>query len=66
MVVSVKVSGNQAGEINVREGVGGANRFGGPWEGVGVDIRESKLGGAGAEAAGRGVNIKVENLCRGG
>ena len=66
MVVYVKVPGNQAGEVNVRESVGGVNRFGGPREGAGVDICESKLGGASAEASGGGINIKVKNLCRGG
>ena len=63
VVVYVKVPGNQAGEVNIREGGGGVNRLGGPREGAGVDICESKLGGAGVEAAGGGINIKVKNLC---
>ena len=66
MIVYVNVPGSQAGEVNVRKVVGGVNRFGGPREGAGLDLRESKLGGAGAEAAGGGINIKVKNLCRGG
>ena len=66
MIGYVEVSGGQAGEVNVGEGVGGVDRLGGLWEGAGVAIRESKLGGAGAEAAGGGINIEVKNLCRGG
>ena len=66
MIVFDKVPSSQAGEVNVREGVGGVNRLGGPREGAAVDVRESKLGGAGAEAAGGGINIKVKNLYRGG
>ena len=62
MVVNVKVPGNQAGEVNVWESVGGFNRFGGPRKGAGVDIFKSKLSGVGAKAAGRGVNIEVKNL----
>ena len=62
MVVNVKVPGNQAGEVNVRESVEGFNRFGGSREGAGADIRESKLSGIGAKAAGRGINIEVKNL----
>ena len=66
MVVYVKVPGSQAGEINVREGVGGVDRFGGPGEGARVNIGKPKLGGASAEAAGRGINIKVKKIRRRG
>ena len=35
-------------------------------EGAGVDIRESKSGGCGVEAAGGGINVEVKNLSRRG
>ena len=63
MVVYVKVPGDQAGEVNITEGIGRANRFGRPGEGAGVDICQSEFGGAGAEAAVGGVNIEVNSLC---
>ena len=66
MVVYVEVPGSQAEEINVGEGVGGVNRFHRPRKRAGVDIGESELGGAGAETAGRGVNVEVKNIRRGG
>ena len=62
MVVYVKVPGNQVGESNVREGLGWVNRLGGPREGARVDVSEPEFGGAGAKAAGWGINIKVEDL----
>ena len=64
VVVYVKVPGDQAGEVNVGEGIEGADRFGGPGEGTRVNIRKPKFGGAGAEAASGGKNIKVEDICR--
>ena len=64
MVMYVEVPNNQAGEVNVGEGVGGVNRFGGPGEGARVNIGKPKLGGAGAKAAGRGVDVKVKNIRR--
>ena len=62
MVMNDKVLGNQAGEVHVRESVGGFNRFSGPRKGAGVDICKFKLSGVGAKAADRGINIKVKNL----
>ena len=59
----VEVSGNQVGEVSVGEGVGWVDRFGGPREGAGVDVREPECSGSGVEAAGGGVNVKVEDLC---
>ena len=66
VVVYVEVPGSQAGEVDVGEGVGGADRFCRPRERAGVNVGESKLGGVGAETASRGVNIKVKNIRRGG
>ena len=57
MVVYVEVPGSQAGEVNVREGVGGVDRFRRPGKRARVNIGKSKLGGAGTEAAGRGINV---------
>ena len=54
------------GEGNVREGFRGADRFRGPRKGAGVIIGKSELGGVGAKATGRGINIEVENICRRG
>ena len=59
----VEVPGNQAGEVHVGEGVGWVDRLGRPREGAGVDIRESETGGSGVEAAGRGINVEVKDLC---
>ena len=58
MVVYVKVPGSQAGDVNVGEGIGGVDRFGGPREGARVNIGDPKFGGASAEAAGRGINSR--------
>ena len=63
MVVYVKVPGSKAGEGNVREGIGGIDQLCGPRKGVRVNIGESEFGGAGAETAGRGINIEVEDIC---
>ena len=62
----LEVSGSQAGEIKVRKGVGGVDRFGGPREGARVNIGESEIGRTGAETTGRGINIQMKNLRRGG
>ena len=63
-VLYVEVPGNQAGEVNVREGVGRAHRLGGPGEGTGVDVCESKLSGSGVKTTCWGINIEVKDLCR--
>ena len=65
MVVYVKGPSSQAGEGNIGEGIGGVDQFSRPRKRARVNIGESKLGGAGAETAGRGINIKVKNICRG-
>ena len=62
MVVYVDVSGSQAGEVNIWEGIGGVDRFRRPRKRAGVDIGESELGGRGAEAASGGINIKVKHI----
>ena len=61
----VEVSGNQAGEVNVGEGVGWVDRLRGPREGAGVDIRKSKFGGSGVVATGRGIDVEVTQLLGG-
>ena len=63
MVVYVEMPGDQAGEGNVREGVGRVDRFRGRREGAGVNIGESEFDGTSAKAAGRGVNVEVEDIC---
>ena len=62
----VEVPSNQAGEVNVGEGVGQAHRLGGPREGAGVDICKSKLCGGGAKTTSGGINVKVKNFRRRG
>ena len=57
MVVYVKVPGSQAGEGDIGDGIGGVDRFCRSWKRAGVDIGECELGGAGAEASGRGINV---------
>ena len=66
MVVYVKIPGSQGMEIKVGEGIGGVDRLRRPREGARVNVGESELGGAGAETAGRGINVKVEHIRRGG
>ena len=66
MVVNVEIPGSQAGDGNIGKGIGGVDRLCRPSKRARVNIGESEIGGAGAEATGRGINVKVKNIRRGG